>query len=334
METTTAEELSALAPSGILLLSYPTEQTVQMWESQSDCENPLWEQSLEPQIDSVWHVEYRAGTHRLLFLSHADRSGAVIALDLNSGQVLYCTKDPNFKDCHISINIAGTKFLTTRENVSGVFIWDAENGTQLLILRTMAEHQMAAFTMDSEADRIVTLQDFNKFHLWNADDGTQLCVFEGFSVKPNRYEEWHGTLAVSAEGSLVAAAVKVAEIGNCVKVGVWNYSTRERLFFVNHDRYGRLSLGLSETTVLCLTIGEICVWDLKSSSVRFRIRGHFSTYFPGFLPGCDSVAVIKSHLSKRIVAVLDVMSGEVREYGQPTHFDVRWIVCAPQVVLL
>jgi hypothetical protein len=318
-----------LPASGIMVLSCKSvrgEQVFQLWDGFGDYEHPFWSVSLTKSLLS--DVAYCAATQRLIVSFRWGRKGVVRGWDLNSGLALYCVEDADFQSCHLSVNNSGTKFSTTEAGALEIMIWDSEKGTRLLTLATMRNYRLPAFTAD---DTLLTLQETGEFHIWDADNGTKLSSFG--SILDNFSEAANGKIVVGNGSSLVAIAV---HNGGCVlTIGVWDYSSGEQILLVNDNRYyGQLALGSDNNSLLCLSCEDVCVWDVRSSSIRFRIIDVFYLCSPVFIPGSSSAVVVKLHKSKRIICKLDITSAELEEHSKSTDLNVIWASCMPITVLL
>jgi WD40 repeat protein len=321
-----------LPASGVMVLSRKTvhgEQVLQLWDGFGDYENPFWAEHLTESL--VSDIAYCAATQRLIMSFRWEQKGVVRGWDLNSGLALYCIEDPGFRFCHLSVNNSGTKFSTAAAGAMEIMIWDSEKGTKLLTLATMRNYKLPAFTAD---DTLLTLQETGEFHIWDADNGTKLSSFGGIRVPLDNFSDAAiGKVVVSNDSSLVAVAINN---GGCVlTIGVWDYSSGKQILLVNDNRsYGRLALGSDNNLLLCLSCEDICVWDMRSSAIRFRIIDRFCLCSPVFIPGSNSAVVVKLHKRKRIICKLDVTSAELEEHSKSTVLNVVWASCVPTAILL
>jgi WD40 repeat protein len=320
--------------SGIMVVSGTLEgltRTVQIWDGLGDCDNPLWTESF---IGHVWYITYSPLANRIVILSHWKENFVIRAWDLNTNQRLYCVQDEHLYDAEISINAAGTKLISTASRAPGIIIWDAETGTKLLILLMTSCYRVAAFTMDSPDGQVVTLHASGKIQLWDAENGAELRAFSAYDDTLIDFQIVGVTvLAVSSEGPLVAAALKNG-VGNVsVTLDVWNYSTGEQIFHANDDRYGRILLGVDNNTVMYLTDEDITVWNISSSSIRYRIVDHFSSR-TAFVTGSNSVVVVKfRQLAQDVVCRVDLITGEISELRE-SPIRVEWIFCVRDTNIL
>jgi hypothetical protein len=328
------------AASGIILLSRKNSHTsekitdIHLWDGWGDFTTPLWSTFFP--ATQVTDVVYSALFNRLILSCQCGRRGLVNAWDLNSGLLIYSVEDLSFRTSRIAINPSETKFLTTAPPLPGIMVWDAGTGVRLSKFPTTDYFRVAAFTMNSPTeDRIVTLQDSGRLLLLNAETGAELSMIDGFGIPLTNIllDGSIGTLALDKESSLVAAAVGFGEYELKLRIGVWDYSTGERLLLIDHDRFGQMSLADSNT-LLCLSSRDICAWDVRSSSVRFRIAGYFMSWSRTFVEGGSSIVVIKSRDNRRCVCKLDVATGDTEEHSVSTDIPVERVFCVASVTVL
>jgi hypothetical protein len=316
-------------------------QAIHIHDAFTDSVEPLWSQPLAGRLGAVVH---HSVTNQVICHTVKEGEGIISAWDVNSGALLYCITDlclyyDERSTMHVSMsfNSLGTKFLTGLTTTRETVIWDASNGLKLLTL-LMPPICRAAFTLDSsEVDRVVTFQVTGECRVWDVESGKELRGFQAFDaavIYPHSPDI--DNLSMGRETSLVAAlAIFFVDEDLTHRLGVWNYSTGEKIFLVEDYSFCRFAIGPDDNTLLSGSARHVAVYDIKSGTKRFLIEGNFA-FSPPVIDRVSGYVLLLRYISERMrfTYKLDVTTEELIEGKDVAVTGGLWLLCVPPLNVL
>jgi hypothetical protein len=352
-----AEVMTGPARSGVYAVTRSCaarKTTVQLWDAihNSNPDNepatPLWAVTVP---HNLMYPVFNAVANRLIGYCHQPTPGvkcSVMGWDVVSDQLLYTITDESFDRQVIKLmfNHFGTRFVScvSRYDFAAhpFLVWDAENGSNLFRIT-----QPGLFGLYFSADdmHIIGASWTGKLFVYNNDDcgnagavvpvaASEFNIVEPVPLAdaPSLYAQ---RMAVFVHRPLCAINFKSSR-----PLGVWNYSTGERVFLQPNDSLVKaFCIGANDSTIVAMiSVAQgygLTVWDIDSGAAVYThqlkdLQPHMCVSCP---LNCGRNSIYAGRF--RAIVEVDVSTGEYLSSSESLFASpVEDLVCASSTTIL